>query len=546
MNRFWCFVIIASLVTGGDLATANASPVHAGVTGTAIDPGLGTLHHAVSTQSKQAQLFFDQGLKLTYAFNREAAVQSYRRALELDPNLAMAYWGIAYASGPDINNPMTAERKLKAFAAVEKAAALESHATALERDYIEALRKRYSANEPADRTAPDVAFKDAMAALSAHHPEDIDAAVLYAESFMMLHPWKWWRPDGIPEEGTREIVAVLQRVLQAQPDHIGANHYYVHAVEMSPNPEIGLAAAHRLETLAPSAGHLVHMPAHIYMRTGEYLDAARVNEAAAHADEHVHAMDDKSEYLPYYYGHNLHFLAVSYSYAGASNKAAAAAARLWAKALPDIKNQPEISDYYCSNPAQVYVLFDRWPDVLQMQEPPAEAPLSRAFFHFARTLAFAGTAKPAQAKEERAIFLATAVAGFGPKDSYGLSPAAAVMAVALPYLDGRLALMANDLPAAAASFRLAVSAEDKLAYDEPPDWYLASGWMLGTTLLKLGDVAGAEAAFRTDLRRNTAHGRSLAGLAIALRKQGKTAEADEVQKRFEYAWRGADVRVDDL
>jgi tetratricopeptide (TPR) repeat protein len=544
MNRLGCFVMIASLVAGGDPATPNASAAHA-VTGTAIDRGLGTLHHPVSTQSKEAQLFFDQGLKLTYAFNREAAVRSYQRALELDPNLAMAYWGIAYASGPDINNPMTAERKLKAFAAVEKAATLESHATALERDYIEALRKRYSANEPVDRTPLDVAFKDAMAALSAHHPEDIDAAVLYAESLMMLHAWKWWRPDGTPEKATPEIVAVLQRVLRTEPDHIGANHYYVHAVEMSPNPEIGLAAARRLETLAPSAGHLVHMPAHIYMRTGEYLDAARVNEAAAHADEYVHAMDDKSEYLPYYYGHNLHFLTVSYSYAGASNKAGAAAARLWAKALPDIKVQPEISDYYCSNPAQVYVLFDRWPDVLRMQEPPAEAPLSRAFFHFARTLALAATGQPAQAKKERSIFV-TAVGGFGPKDSYGLSPAADVMAVALPYLDGRLALMANDLSAAAANFRLAVSAEEKLAYDEPPDWYLASGWMLGTTLLKLGDVAGAEAAFRADLRRNIAHGRSLAGLAVALRKQGKASEADEVQKRFEYAWRGADVPLGDL
>jgi len=545
MGRFACFGIIFSLLTGGNLAPANASPKHPGVTGTTIDPALGTLHHAVSTQSKQAQLFFDQGLKLTYAFNREAAVQSYQRALELDPNLAMAYWGIAYASGPDINNPMTAERKLKAFEAVEKAVVLESRATTLEREYIEALRKRYSANEPADRTPLDVAFKDAMAALSTRHPEDIDAAVLYAESFMVLHAWKWWRPDGTPEEGTREIVAVLQRALQAQPDHIGANHYYVHAVEMSPDPGLGLPAARRLETLAPSAGHLIHMPAHIYMRTGEYLDAARVNEAAAHADEHVHAMDDQSEYLPYYHGHNLHFLTVSYSYAGASDKAAAAAARLWAKALPDLKVQPEISDYYCSNPAQVYVLFDRWPDVLRMQEPPAEAPLSRAFFHFARTLAFAGTGKPGQAKEERAIF-ATAVAAFGPKDSYGLSPAADVMAVALPYLDGRLALMANDLPAAAASFRLAASAEDKLAYDEPPDWYLASNWMLGMTLLKLGDAGSAEAAFRADLRRNIEHGRSLSGLAIALRKQGKTAEANEVQKRFEYAWRGADVRFGDL
>ena len=545
MNRFRRLAIAASLIIGSTLGVTTASPVHPAVTGTTIDPGLGTLHHPVSTKSKQAQLFFDQGLKLTYAFNREAAIQSYQRATELDPNLAIAYWGIAYASGPDINNPMTAERKLKTVAALEKAVALESHATAVEREYIEALRKRYSASEPADRTPLDLAFKDAMAALSAHHPEDTDAAVLYAESLMMLHAWKWWRPDGTPEEGSREIVTVLQRALQKQSNHIGANHYYVHAVEMSPNPEIGLTAAHRLETLAPSAGHLVHMPAHIYMRTGEYLDAARVNEDAARADEHVHAMDDKSEYLPYYYGHNLHFLTVSYAFAGASDKGAGAAARLWAKALPDIKSTPEISDYYCSNPAQIYVLFDRWPEVLRMPEPPAEAPMSRAFFHFARALALAATGKPEQARQERANF-AMAAAAFGPKDFYGLSPTTDVMAVALPYLDGRLALMANDLPAATASFRLAASAEGKLAYDEPPDWYLASNWMLGTTLLKLGESAGAEAAFRADLQRNIAHGRSLAGLAVALRKQGKATEADEVQKRFEHAWRGADMSAGDF
>jgi tetratricopeptide (TPR) repeat protein len=355
---------------------------------------------------------------------------------------------------------------------------------------------------------------------------------------MILHAWKWWRNDGTPEEGTQEAIGALQRALQLQPEHIGANHYYVHAVEMSPDPGAGLVAAHRLETLAPSAGHLVHMPAHIYMRTGEYLEAARVNEAAAHADEHVHAMGEKSEYLPYYHGHNLHFLAVSYSYAGAGDKAMVAAGRLVDTVQADAKSLPEIIDYYCSNQSQVGVLFDRWADLLRLPEPPATMPLSRAFHHFARSLAFAGGGQPAQAQAERAIF-ASAAAAMGPKDNYGLSPAVDVMAVALPYLDGRLALMAGDVKAAAAGFRQAAAAEEKLAYDEPPDWYLASNWMLGTALLKLGDAAGAEAAFRADLKHNVAHGRSLAGLTVALRKQGKTAEADATQKRFEYAWRGA-------
>jgi tetratricopeptide (TPR) repeat protein len=380
-----------------------------------------------------------------------------------------------------------------------------------------------------------------MASLSTRYPEDHDAAVLYAESLMMLHPWKWWRTDGTPEEGTREAVAVLQHVLQVQPNHIGADHYYVHAVEMSPDPSSGLPAARRLETLAPSAGHLVHMPAHIYLRTGEYLDAARVNESASHADDHVHAMGDKSDYLPYYHGHNLHFLAVSYAYAGVSGKSISAAERLLAMSLPNLKDQPAIADYYCSNAAQIYVLFDRWDDVLRMPEPPADAPLSRALFHFARALAFGATGRAEQAKSERASFVAAAGA-MAPADLYGLNPASAVMGVALPYLDGRLALMANDLGTAVADFRLAAAAEAKLAYNEPPDWYLASNWILGTTLLKLGDAAGAEAAFRADLQRNVAHGRSLFGLAAALRKQGKIAEADAAQKNFAHAWRAADIR----
>jgi hypothetical protein len=276
------------------------------------------------------------------------------------------------------------------------------------------------------------------------------------------------------------------------------------------------------------------------MRTGEYLDAARVNESAASADEHVHPMGPKSEYLPYYHGHNLHFLAVSYSYAGVGDKAMVAATQLVDTVQGDFASLPEIIDYYCSNQFQVGVLFDRWAEVLRLPEPPAAMPLSRAFHHFARSLALAGTGQPVQAQAERASFVA-AVSVMGPKVGYGYNPAADVMAVALHYLDGRFALMAGDFKTAAANFGQAANAEEKLAYDEPPDWYLASNWMLGTALLRLGDAAGAEAAFRSDLKHNIGHGRSLAGLAAALRKQGKTAEADATQKRFEYAWRGADT-----
>ncbi len=542
MYRIASFVIVLAAAASGGPSLAHDHPAHPATSGTTLDGGLGALHHAVSTSSEAAQRYFDQGLKLTYAFNHEAAVRSYRRALELDPSLAMAYWGIAYASGPNINSAMSAESKEQALKAIAKAVVLAPQATQPERDYIEALRSRYSADPAIDQSNLDVAYKNAMSALHTRYPDDIDATVLYAESLMDLHPWKWWRTDGAPEQGTLDAVSLLEDALQAQPNHIGANHFYVHAVEMSEHPEKGLVAAHRLETLAPSAGHLVHMPAHIYIRTGEYLEAARVNESAAHADERLMPSDQGSDYLSGYYGHNLHFLAVSYALAGASERAVVAANRLFASVQPDldeIKAKPYV-DFFLATPAQVYVLFDRWNDALAMAEPPQEASLSGAYYHFARALALANQGRATESRAERASFAAAAAAA-GEKDPAGTGSTRDMLAVAQPYLDGRLALSRKDLVAAATSLRLAAAAEEKLAYDEPPVWYLASNWLLGETLLGLGDAPGAEAAFRADLRHNIGHGRSLFGLAASLRKQGKFDEAEATQRQFERAWRGADV-----
>jgi tetratricopeptide (TPR) repeat protein len=286
----------------------------------ALDPGLGPLHHPASTRNPQAQAYFDQGLKLVFAFNHEAAIQSFERAAQLDPNLALAHWGIALALGPNINSPMNAEAHKAAYAALQKAIALAPSASAADRAYIDALSRRYSANPDADVMALQVAYKDAMKALVRRYPNDNDAAVLYAESLMDLNPWKFWAPDGTPADGTLEIVALLERVLARQPTHIGANHYYIHAVEASPHPEKALPSARRLATLAPSAGHLVHMPAHTYIRTGNYIEAAQSNVAAARADERLAEAGVKSFYLIGYYGHNLHFLAISSAFAGNSAK----------------------------------------------------------------------------------------------------------------------------------------------------------------------------------------------------------------------------------
>ncbi|HTT09642.1 MAG TPA: hypothetical protein VMG60_02035 [Burkholderiaceae bacterium] len=530
------------------VAIVLAAPIHAhdgtkpGIDpGRAIDPELGKLTHPVSTRNKQAQAFFDQGLKLCYAFNHEAAIASFKRAAELDPQLAMAHWGIAYALGPNYNVPMSLEAHKAAYAEVQRALALKAKASPAEQAYIDALSRRYSGNDGDDGGALNVAYKDAMAELLARYPRDIDAVVLYAESLMDLQPWKLWSPDGQPLGSTPEIVRTLERALKAQPKHLGANHYYIHAMEMSPTPEKALPSAKVLEKLAPSAGHLVHMPAHIYIRTGNYLDAARVNERAVLADERLRASGVASTYTVAYYGHNLHFLAVSYAMAGDAAKSIGSARKLAALVEPQLKDMPFL-DHLHATPAQVLVLFDRWDDALALPEPPFEAPISEAFWHFARALAFGGQGRLDEARAEREKFAASA-ASLGKTTEIGLNAAPSIFAVAQPYLDGRLALMSNDAAGAVPLLREAAAAEDTLDYDEPPGWYLGSSYVLGTALLRSGDAAGAEQAFRADLRHNVGSGRSLFGLEAALRAQRRKPEADKVKKQFDKAWRGATVKV---
>jgi tetratricopeptide (TPR) repeat protein len=534
-----CLAALALLVAAPVFAhDALATPTST----VTLDPGLGSLHHPVSTRNAQAQAYFDQGLKLVFAFNHEAAIQSFAHAAERDPNLAMAHWGIALSLGPNINRPMDAKAHKAAYEALQKAIALKSKASPAERAYIDALFKRYSANAQANVEPLQVAYKDAMKDLVRRYPQDIDAAVLYAESLMDLHPWKFWAPDGTPTEGTQEIVAVLERVLARSPQHIGANHYYIHAVEASPHPEKALPSAKRLETLAPSAGHLVHMPAHTYIRTGNYLDAARANVAAVRADERTAKSGTDTFYMIGYYGHNLHFLAIANAFAGNSREAIAAASKLYAFEAPRIREVPPV-DGFLFTPALLLVEFGRWDDILALPEPAFEAALTGALWHFARTLAFAGKGQADAAQTERAKFLE--VAGAVPKTTeFGNNNAAGVLAVAHPYLDGRLALMAGNNAGAIANLRLAVAAEDALAYDEPPGWYLPSRNALGVALLRDCDYPAAEQVYRDELKLHPESGRALFGLRAALLAQQRNGEAAAVGKRFEHAWRAADVKLE--
>lgn len=506
-----------------------------------LDPGLGPLHHPVSTRNRQAQAYFDQGLKLVFAFNHEAAIASFERAAQLDPNLAMAQWGIAVALGPNINKPMDAQAHKAAYAALQKAVALAPKASAAERAYIDALSKRYGADADADVGPLQVAYKNAMQQLVQSYPHDHDAAVLYAESLMDLNPWKFWAPDGKPADGTLEIVGLLEQVLARQPNHIGANHYYIHAVEASPHPEKALAAAKRLETLAPSAGHLVHMPAHVYIRTGNYLEAARANVAAIKADERLAGSGAESFYLIVYYGHNLHFLAISNAFAGNARDAIAAAKKLHEVEAPRIKEAPFV-DGFLFTPTVLLVEFGRWDEILALPEPAFEAPITGAMWHFARTLAIAGKGRTEEARLERTKFL-EAAGTLSKTVEYGNNDAAGLMAVARPYLDGRLAMMAGDNAGAITLLRQAVAAEDLLAYDEPPAWYLPSRDALGAALIRAGDFAAAEQVFRDELAQHAESGRALFGLRVALIAQGRTNGAAAVEKRFKQAWRRADVEL---
>ena len=534
---------LAALAFAAAPASAHDEASTTGTPGAdVLDPGLGSLHHPVSTRSREAQAYFDQGLKLVFAFDHEAAVQSFAQAAALDPSLAMAHWGVALALGPNINHSMDAEAHKAAYEALQKALALEAGASPAERAYIEALSKRYSANPKAEVDPLQVAYKDAMKRLVRRYPRDADAAVLYAEALMDLHPWKLWAPDGTPTEGTLEIVAVLERVLAQAPDHIGANHYYIHAVEASPHPEKALAAAKRLETLAPSAGHLVHMPAHIYIRTGNYLEAARANVAAATADERQTRSGKDSFYMIGYYGHNLHFLAIADAFAGKSREALAAANKLYAFEAPRVPQVPQV-DGFMFTPALLLVEFGRWDEILALPEPPFEAALTGALWRFARTLAFAGKGQAADAEAERTKFLKAA--SEVPKTlEYGNNDAQGVLAVARPYLDGRLALIAGNNAGAIAQLRLAAAAEDALAYDEPPAWYLPARDALGVALLRDCDYPAAEQAFRDELTQHPESGRALSGLHAALIAQGRDKEAAAVAARLQRAWRAADVKLE--
>ncbi len=512
--------------------------------------GLGSHRHPIATSSPEAQKFFDQGMVMLFGFNHEEAFRSFERASQLDPKSPMPHWGMALATGSNYNDPEPETSRLeRARAEVDRALALAASAPENERAYVHALSKRY-ANDPAaaDKAALLRDYNAAMRELSRKYPDDLDAATLFAESGMNLRPWKLYRPDGTPEEGTEEIVAVLESVLKRDPSHPGANHFYIHAVEASRHPERGLPSAARLETLVPSAGHLVHMPSHIYIRTGSYLEAEKSNAAAAEADrKYIRETGANGMYPMMYYTHNVHFQSAAAAMAGRHGEAKKAADVLFADALPGVVHEP-MMEGLLTQPLFVALRFQKWDDVRRTEDPGPRLPLLRATWLYARGLA-AAAAKDTQGAEALRVAYGIARDAVPPTQMAGpQNSGAAVLAVATAVLDARLAEAAGDRAAALASWEKAVAAEDALAYDEPPAWYYPVRESHGAALLRAARAAEAEKVFRADLDRNPRNPRSLLGLAESLQAQGKTADAAFARAQFDTAAKDADVplRIEDL
>jgi tetratricopeptide (TPR) repeat protein len=511
--------------------------------------GLGSHHHPVATSNAEAQRFFDQGLSLIYAFNHDEAVRAFRRAAELDPKMAMAQWGIALALGSNYNLEAQPEQLQAAHDALQKALALAKDAPEPERAYIQALAKRYSADTKSDPKQLAVDYKNAMGDLARRYPDDLDAKTLSAESAMNLRPWKLWSHDGKPEEGTEEIVAVLEAVLKRSPNHMGANHYYIHAVEASPNPERALPSAERLKTLAPAAGHLVHMPAHIFLRVGDYEQAARQNELAMAADEsYLYTSGATGVYPMMYYSHNIHFLAAARAMQGRYAEAIKAAEQLTAHVGPHVKDMPML-EAFMPTPLLIRVRFHRWQEILDSPAPDQKQAATTALWHFARGVAFAANGNVEAADKEHQAFLVT-IKGLPPMTMFSpQNDAASVFAVAEGVLAAKIALARQDKKTAIGLLTQAVKAEDALNYMEPADWSLTVRESLGGALLLNGDAAEAEKVFRADLDKHPRNGRSLFGLMESLKAQKKTYDAQMVQLEFEAAWKnanGMELHVEDL
>jgi tetratricopeptide (TPR) repeat protein len=509
--------------------------------------GLGNHSHPIETKSELAQKFFDQGLALIFGFNHDEAARLFARAAELDPKSPMPHWGIALALGPNYNMPPVPEREEKAWRAVAKAIELSRNAPENERAYVTALLTRYSKDPAVDRKKLAVDYKDAMNQVMRRYPDDLDAATLYAESMMNLRPWQLWTAEGEPAEGTLEILEVLEGVLRRDPDHPGANHYYIHAVEASKTPERALPSANRLGSIMPGAGHIVHMPSHIYLRVGEFEQSATVNVTAAEVDKkYIERSGSTGVYPLMYYSHNLHFVSYARMMQGKFNEAMEYAKKLSNNVAGSIDAMPNIAPYGTFEWLAL-TRFAKWNEMLAQPEPKEKNNYLQAMYRYARGVAYAGLGKVKEAQSERERM--AEIAGLVPEsDTLMVNAAKNVLAIGMADLDARIARAGKNTQAEIEHFRRAVALQDKLAYMEPPEWHYSVRESLGGALLRQGKAAEAEAVFRRDLEINPRNGRSLFGLLEALKAQNKKVSVEWVEKEYKEAWKYAPIglKISDL
>lgn len=513
-----------------------------------LSDNLGGYHHAVSTLHSGAQHYFDQGLVMSFAFNHAESVRSFRAAQTLDQNCAMCYWGEALALGPNINVTrhgqviMENEAHMAAYTAIQKAVSLKDSVTEKERDYIDTLAVRYHADASVDRSQLDVAYMNAMRGLSLKYPDDDDAAALFAEAMMDTMPWNYWINPDVPRALTKEVIATLETVLSRAPNHPLALHLYIHAVEASSTPGRAESAADRLRNLVPSAGHLVHMPSHIYWRIGRYQDAAEANAQAIAVDEnYIATCHVQNFYSAVYYPHNLHFLWAAYSMEGRSQLAVKTARKIAASIPMEMVELFPVTEFFKTIPLLALANFGQWSEILIEPQPPVHLLFSNGIWRYVRAVAYTKLGQLDAARMEyAALQIVRQATGIAQLDAVDY-PATLLLQIADQLVQGEILMTEGSHAKAIDSFKAAVTIQSQLPYTEPPFWYYPIQLSLGKALLESGDGAQAENVYRENLKHYPKNGWALYGLMRALEVQGK--DSNDIRAEFNQAWQRADVKL---
>ena len=543
------FCVLSTLFVG--CSNSNTKQDLIDRAGAPLLSGLGDHSHSITTSQDGVQEYFDQGLVLAFAFNHAESIRSFKAAQTLDPSCAMCYWGEALARGPNINVTsngkavMSDGERIKAFEAALKAKDLMVNSTPKEQAYITALSSRYDGDITSDRNVLDLSYAEAMEKVVRIYPEDMDAASLYSEALMNTMPWNYWSDDGSPKPDTIKVISKLEEVLEKEPNHPLAIHLYIHAVEASSSPERAELAAERLGNLVPGAGHLVHMPAHIFWRVGRYHDASEANINAAKVDEEYIAQCNAQGFYPAaYYPHNIHFLWAASTMEGRSELSIESALKVAKYVnLDQIKLFPTI-EYFHTIPLLSYVRFGKWEEILNSSKPAPEFKYSQGIYHYAKGMAYAAGGELQKAREEQSQILPLKESKEVKIIIKGGQPSGLLLEIASELLTGQIAFSNNNFSIASRHFEAAVNLQDSLPYTEPPFWYYPARQSLGNSLMKEGKISAAENVYRRDLQDYPRNGWSLFGLSLALEAQGKTEEAEEVNKKFRLIWQLSDIKLE--